>query len=508
MAQLYKKLEAYSKTDFYPFHMPGHKRNIESTDGRLPFEQDITEIDGFDNLHHAEEILLDAQKTVAEVYGTMESFYSVNGSTAGLLSAVSAAVKKGGKMLVARNCHKAVYHAMYLRDIHPIYLYPPMHPKWGINGGILPEDVEKGLEENPDVQAVLITSPTYDGVVSDVEKIAEIAHKYGVPLIVDEAHGAHFAFSDYFPVSAAELGADVVIQSFHKTLPSMTQTAVLHRCSDRISRELLTRFLGIYQTSSPSYVLMASMDACMEKLKKDGKEMFRNYTEMLEKARVRLAECKNLQLIPETISGEYGIFDYDRSKILISTCETSVSGNTLSEVLRDDYHLEMEMAAENYITALTAVGDTEEGFQRLCEAVLEIDRRIGEKSSGEINQDTVHRATSMLCTGNAENRTETKMRPVQLCIPLEQKLFLSEAMDTPSEPVVLEDSEDCISAEFAYFYPPGIPVIVPGERITAELLINIRKYLEQGFVLQGMKDYTNRYIQIVKESKEENNKKH
>ena len=262
--RLYKKLESYGRSDFYPFHMPGHKRNPLAVDGDFPVERDITEINGFDNLHHAEDLLKRAQEDVARLYGVPESFYSINGSSGAILAAVSAAVGKGGQILIARNCHKAVYHAIYLRDLGATYIYPHEDPRLGINGGISPSRVEMYLAENPEIEAVLITSPTYDGIVSDVARIAEVVHNHGIPLIVDEAHGAHFHFSDYFPVSAAELGADVVINSVHKTLPCLTQTGVIHLCSDRVSREKLIRFLGIYQSSSPSYVLMSSIDACMD----------------------------------------------------------------------------------------------------------------------------------------------------------------------------------------------------------------------------------------------------
>ena len=221
MDRLYKKLEEYGKSDYYPFHMPGHKRNMDSSAASFPFDRDITEIHGFDNLHHAEGVIRDAQEYAAQIYGTQRCFFSVNGSTAALLAAISACVDKGGKILMARNCHKAVYHGLYIRDLHPIYIYPHEDSRLGINGGISPSCVERYIEENQDIQAVLITSPTYDGVVSDVKSIARSVHKYGISLIVDEAHGAHFHFSDYFPVSAAELGADIVVQSFHKTLPAL-----------------------------------------------------------------------------------------------------------------------------------------------------------------------------------------------------------------------------------------------------------------------------------------------
>lgn len=439
--RLYKKLESYGRSDFYPFHMPGHKRNPLAVDGDFPVERDITEINGFDNLHHAEDLLKRAQEDVARLYGVPESFYSINGSSGAILAAVSAAVGKGGQILIARNCHKAVYHAIYLRDLGATYIYPHEDPRLGINGGISPSRVEMYLAENPEIEAVLITSPTYDGIVSDVARIAEVVHNHGIPLIVDEAHGAHFHFSDYFPVSAAELGADVVINSVHKTLPCLTQTGVIHLCSDRVSREKLIRFLGIYQSSSPSYVLMSSIDACMDKLEREGDEMFRVFTENLEKARERLGKCKYIRLVTPQACECQRVFDFDRSKLLLSTVDSSLNGRQLHQILREEFHLEMEMEAENYVLALAAVGDTAEGFERLCEAVEEIDRRESLKYRKEaVEQEPVKNG---------------KMK---------QMMRISEAMDAENERYPLAECIGRTSAEFAYLYPPGIPLIVPGNR--------------------------------------------
>ena len=480
MERLYRALEIYSQEDYYPFHMPGHKRNPGTVNTDLPFDRDITEIDGFDNLHHPEGILKKAQETVAGVYGTRECYYSINGSTAALLAAVSAAVPRNGQILVARNCHKAVYHALYLRNLTPTYIYPQVDFKWWINGGISPDKVERALAENPEIQAVLITSPTYDGVVSDVEKIAEIAHSYHIPLIVDEAHGAHFHFSNYFPTSAAELGADLVIQSFHKTLPSMTQTAVLHNCSDRVDSRLLRRFMGIYQSSSPSYILMASMDACMEKMVSDGNEMFRKFTKILEKARRRLAECRYIQLVLPKI-GETGVFDYDRSKLILSTRYCSLTGKELAKILLEKYHIQVEMESEHYVLALAAVGDREEGFERLCQAIEEIDREESQKKKEKKDFD--------------EDKTDKA-----LYLPRNQLMSIADAMDSESEVRKLEESIGKISAEFGYLYPPGIPLIVPGEQITGQFIRNMRIYMEEGLYLQGLEDYTNETIRVVSQN--------
>lgn len=478
MGKLYKELEAYGKSDFYPFHMPGHKRNLQAVEGDFPLERDITEISGFDNLHHPEGIIKEAQEAAARLYGTQKCLFSVNGSTAALQAAISACVQKGGKILMARNCHKAVYHTLYLRDIQPVYIYPQSDPKLGINGGISPVRVERYLEENQDVEAVLITSPTYDGVVSDVKNIAHAAHKFGIPLIVDEAHGAHLRFSDYFPDSAADLGADIVVQSFHKTLPSMTQTAVLHVCSSRPDMEKIRRFMDIYQTSSPSYILMASIDACIDKLSRDGSRMFEEFTKNLEAVRHRLCQCRHIVLInpdlrPETLKCT-GVYGFDRSKFLFSTVGTSLTGKTLHEILREEFHIEMEMESENYVLGITSVCDTKEGMDRLVSAIEEIDRREGRKDIKE--------------TEEKEPCTYAKMV---------QMTSFSQAMDAPQKRCHLEESIGRISGEFAYLYPPGTPILVPGEQITGHFVRNVRRYLEQGFELQGLSDSTNQTICVV-----------
>ncbi|MDY5021211.1 MAG: aminotransferase class I/II-fold pyridoxal phosphate-dependent enzyme [Blautia sp.] len=479
MERLYKELRNYSQTDYYPFHMPGHKRNISSVDDKFPFEMDITEINGFDNLHHAEGIIKRAQKNMAQLYGVQETFFSINGSTAALQAAISASVKRGGQILMARNCHKAVYNTLYLRNLQPTYVYPHREEKLGINGGISAARVERYLEENPEIQAVLITSPTYDGIVSDIRRIADAAHANGIPLIVDEAHGAHFHFSGYFPASAAELGADLVIQSLHKTLPSMTQTAVLHRCTDRVDRDLICRFMGIYQTSSPSYVFMASMDACADKLARDGEKMFREYTKNLQEARERLKKCTHIRLITPQKGKDLRIYDYDRSKLIFSTENSSLNGKQLHEILNREFHLELEMSAENYALALTSVGDTKEGFLRLCEAIETIDNRESLKNTGR-----------RLCS-SGENQC-----PIG---EMKQFMSISDAMDADFISCILEESVGKISAEFAYLYPPGIPILVPGEQITGLFVRNVRRYMEQGLELQGLRDSSNETICVVKE---------
>lgn len=379
---------------------------------------------------------------------------------------------------MARNCHKAVYHAAYLRGLETSYIYPSCELTCGLNGRISPDDVEKVLQEEKDIEAVIITSPSYDGVVSDIEKIAEIVHIYGVPLIVDEAHGAHFSFSEYFPTSALNLGADVVIHSLHKTLPAMTQTALLHKKGNRVSADRLEEFLEIYETSSPSYVLMAGISYCLRFLKEQGKEKFEIFQENLKWVRERLKTMKTLHLVGEELIEKTDIFDLDYSKIIISTENADINGPQLHEVLRKKYHLEMEMEAEQYILALTSVMDSREGFERLVNALLEIDGSLQSK------EEKMKKYTF----------TDSSNTVKEL-----QTYRIWEAVEGDWEIIPLQESRGRVSAEYAYLYPPGIPLLVPGEKISESFLVQAERLKKQGMYFQGLKDYSQKKIRVLKE---------
>ena len=291
MSRLYDKLLQYSKEDYYPYHMPGHKRHMQGRPLEDLYDIDITEIDGFDNLHHAEGILKEIQERAAALWKTKKTYFLVNGSTCGLLAAIATASGKDKVFVMTRNCHKAAYHGIYVNHVKVHYLYPEadggvnceqsggtgwVSENAGFAGKITPESVRESLkacaEVGEQVAAVLLTSPTYEGIVSDIPEISRICHEAGTILIVDEAHGAHLGFSEGYPDSAVHQGADLVIQSVHKTLPAMTQTALLHLCSDRVDVHRLERFLSIYQTSSPSYIMMSSIDLCMDVVEQEGRQ--------------------------------------------------------------------------------------------------------------------------------------------------------------------------------------------------------------------------------------------
>lgn len=465
---LEEKLKEYSKTDIYPFHMPGHKRRMEKAWN--PYDLDITEIDGFDNLHQPREILLEAQEKAARIYGAKESFYLVNGSTCGILAAISATVSVGGKILVARNCHKSVYNGIFLRQLDAVYAYPE-ETSWGIQGQVTAENIEKLLQENPEVEAVLITSPTYDGITSDVEKIAEVVHGFGLPLIVDAAHGAHLGFVSDFPENPVHLGADIVIESVHKTLPAFTQTALLHICSQRVSIKQIKQYLGIYETSSPSYILMAGIDSCMEYLEQEGKEDLEKLSERLDAFYEKVKDLKNLKvLIKEDLTPEEA-YDFDKSKILIFSNKKAVSGARLSQILLECYHIQMEMVSGQYVLALCSVKDTQEGFRRLADALKELDE-----------SETFRENVSLIEEMDFPNGT--------LRIYKKQKQFLPiyKAQQGETTEVAFEDAIGKLAGEYIYLYPPGIPLIVPGEEITRQFLEDIETCQAAGLRVEGLSE--------------------
>lgn len=467
MSELFEKLKEYADSDYLPMHMPGHKRRLGEIGN--PFFIDITEVSGFDNLHHAKGLLLEAQERAAKLYHSSETHYLVNGSTAGILSAVSGCTSFGGSILLARNSHKSAYHAAFLRGLSIRYLYPQSKGNMGINGAIFPEDVENALKNDPYIQAVMITSPTYDGVVSDVKGIVQAAHGHGIPLIVDEAHGAHFPFSDHFPQDSVSCGADVVIHSLHKTLPTLTQTALIHLNGSLTDRNKIRKYLTVYQTSSPSYVLMASLDNGVEWIA-NHPQAFEEFCKELRMLRDGLGRMKSLKLLE--------LPGMDQSKILVSVQGTGIRGHELDEILRREFHIELEMACSSYVCAITSVGDTKEGFKRLLDAFTAVDKRLSEKQSpGGKN----------IRTGRIQGTDEV--------IPTESICTLLETEKMEKEKCLLEDACGRISGDFVTLYPPGIPILAPGERITEKIVERLFQYLREGLELHGIEEAM---VQVLK----------
>ena len=438
---LYEKLKDYANSGTYPFHMPGHKRIAERG---LPYAIDITEIDDFDNLHEPCGCLAQLQKDAAELFRSRYAFALVNGSTVGILAATRAMTKGGDRVLIARNSHMAVYHAAELCRLDTEYILPDTVDGSGILASISPDSVEKMLKANPETSLVVITSPTYEGVVSDIRSIAAICHRYGARLLVDEAHGAHFPFSDSFPQSAVQCGADAAVTSLHKTLPAMTQTALLLTNDEGLAKEM-QRQLTVFETSSPSYVLLASVDRCLTFLK-DSRGAFDDYTRRLLEFRQAAASLLHLSVAHDELINAENVFDYDIGKLCIFG-NGYMSGRELMDTLRSDYHLELEMALGDYALAMTSVYDTDEGFDRLINALVDIDSK---------------------CKAADHPQTITAS-------PLPQKrCTISEAVNADGKMCDIDQAEGKISREYVRAYPPGIPIIAPGEVIDREVLLRLR----------------------------------
>lgn len=474
---LYQSLLAYQESDYYPFHMPGHKRNIEKLPNWNPYGMDITEIDGFDNLHDAKGILFDSMKRVAIFRGAEESFYLVNGTTCGLLAGIASCCNRGDEILIGRNCHKAVYHGISTLGLVPRYIYPQSYQDFHINCGYLSKNIEKMLINFKNVKMVLLTSPTYEGVVSDIKTIAKIVHKYKIPLMVDQAHGAHFGMHKAFPESAIEYGADIVVESVHKTLPSYTQTALLHIQGDMVNRRNIRKYLGIYQTSSPSYVMMAGIEWCQKYCASmEGKKAFDTYTEELHKLREQFTQFKFIKLF-QPQKQIAGCKNYDDGKLVFGVVNHLISGQELYNRLRNKYHLQLEMASLHYVIAMTSVMDRKEGFERLIKALKEID--------GELEQLYFTQNGKQLVTNQISEKIETEgaiiefpVQNKQVCIPYEAELAKGEWMD-------LKKTCGKVSKGYLYLYPPGIPFLVPGEKISEKVIAFAEECKIAGLEIKG-----------------------
>lgn len=490
MESLLTNLEKLRDSDMYPCHMPGHKRM-----GNSLFGLDITEIDEFDNLYHATGILKEAKVRAAKLYKTKESYYLVNGSTCGILIAIFSAFMPGDTIIVARNCHKAVYHAIEIRGLRPIFIYPETDGEYDISVGIKTEQVKEILEQNQgQIKGMILTSPTYEGIVSEIGEIADLIHIEGGILIVDEAHGAHFGFDDRFPESAVKQGADLVIQSLHKTLPSMTQTALLHRVTDRVDRMRVNKYLSTFQTTSPSYIFMATMDDCIRTLSEKKESLF---LEFYKKLTSFYNKCRELKCVH--VRNHLTKYT-DPGKIVIKA--DGMSGKELYHYLREEYHLQPEMCSGNYALAIMTISDTKEGFERLIQALRNLDDILKERADAGFNQvlsNSDDMSEERADVGfNRERNTESDLSRLLKHRP-ERKYYPDEVENCDAQLLTLEEAEGRISKDYIYLYPPGIPFLIPGEVLDDKLMDGLLKLNENGYKLTGMSDESCDKILVLKQ---------
>ena len=424
---LYDKLKSEKRI---PFHMPGHKRNTKLLGDKLPYNIDLTEIEGLDNLQNPTGIIKEIEEKAKAVYYADKSFLLVNGSTVGILAGVLTAVKRGDTVLIARNCHKSVYNAVELAGASAEYIVPKTD-KYGIFKEINVKALEEKIQ-SVKPKLVVFTSPTYEGVGCENAEICEIAHRYGIPVLLDAAHGAHYDELAQF--------ADITVMSLHKTLPALTQCALAHVSGNLINADDFGIKLSTLQTSSPSYVLMASIDECLSK-KLD-------YSKLVKERDRLIKECESLRCLK--------LLDYgEQTKLVVFTGYGNISGAELADILRTDYNIEVEMASRYYVVLVLTACDDFSNYKRLSKALIRIDSGL----------------------------TQSKFSPIKLPdLPAKQ----SEAFQVGTcEYVKLADCAGKVSGEYIWAYPPGIPLIVPGEIITAELIAYINDSLENGVNIQS-----------------------
>ena len=451
------KLLELQEKNAYPLHMPGHKRNLNF----MPYDfrtMDLTETGEVDNLHNPQDIIKSSQSAMAELLGAEHSFYLVNGGTSGVVSAILGSCNEGDYVLVASNCHKSVYNALTLAGVKPIYISPEITEE-SLCGGINIRNLFRAFE-NYDIKAVIITSPTYEGFTCDIKTIADVAHKHNAILIVDECHGSHFVFSDKLPHTALSQGADIVVNSWHKTLPALNQAAVLSVKSDKVDIQRIKDSVSMTNTTSPSYPILASIDYARELLTTD-KHLFTSYLELVREARAELVHCKVLKLVNESIKGEHDIYDIDITRFTIMV-RSEMSGSDVAKILLDKYNLQIEMAGPHHIIAITSVADDEKGIKKFVKAITDLDKKLERKFIEKI-------------PFTSPNVFEPEMTPRQVFYSQKEYLPLDKAVGK-------------IPASIIMPYPPGIPVVSLGQKFTKENLENIRLLQQQDVNIIGIED--------------------
>lgn len=474
---MFNELSKLSKRNMISFHVPGHKSGKIFEKYKLDMisnigKFDITEIPGSDNLHAPQSMIKEAQDKAKEFYGGDYTFFLVNGTSCGIISMIMAVTSPGDKIIVPRDCHKSVISAMILGGIIPVYIKPEIYSKLFLSVAITPEAIEGALKEHPDAKAVVITYPNYYGICSDIEKITQIVHKYNKILLVDEAHGAHLKLSEKLPISALDAGADIVAHSTHKTLPAFTQSSMLHARKERIDIDKLKFMLSLNQSSSPSYLLMTSLDIAMNIVAEEGSFLMEKLIENINDFKKEFNEIEGLDMVSEEIIGRYGVKDIDITKLTINMKKIGVEGTKLEEILRKKYNIQVEMADIYNILAISSIANGKNDFKRFYRALKSIhdDKKI------------THRKTEI---------PEFSFRIPQM------KILPREAMYTQKENISFKESNGRISGEYIIPYPPGIPLICPGEVISKEVIEYVEILKNLGIGIVGISDRSLKTIKVI-----------
>ncbi len=473
---IYEALQKYREMRIVPFDVPGHKQgrgNKELTEflGEGCMQIDVNSMKPLDNLCHPVSVIKEAEQLAAEAFGAKHAFFMVGGTTSSVQAMVMTACKRGDKIIMPRNVHRSAINALVVCGAIPIYVNPGVNKELGIPLGMSYSDVEAAILAHPDAKAVLVNNPTYYGICSPLKRITELAHQHGMLVLVDEAHGTHFYFHDELPDSAMSVGADMAAVSMHKTGGSLTQSSFL-LINNNVGEGYTRQIINLTQTTSGSYLLMSSLDLSRKNLALNGKKIFDRVVELANYAREEINKMDGYYAFGKELINGDTVFDFDVTKLSIHTRDIGLAGIEVYDLLREDYDIQIEFGDIGNVLAIISVGDTELAIERLISALSEIKRCYLKSPSGMLEHEYIN--------------------PQVVKTP--QEAFYGDKKSIP-----IEDSAGYICSEFIMCYPPGIPILAPGERITQEILDYIHYAKKKGCFLTGTEDIHIEHINIVKE---------
>ncbi|RCX20939.1 arginine decarboxylase [Anaerobacterium chartisolvens] len=472
---LFDAVKKYVDDKVIQFHVPGHKqgrgiRELSDYVGERVLQMDANGMEDLDYANNPTGVILEAERLMANAFGAQNAYFLVNGTSAGVQAMIMSACEPGDKIIIPRNAHKSTIGGIILSGAMPVYIQPEINERLGIAMGITEESFKKIIKEHPHSKAVFLINPTYYGAVSDLKAIVRIAHRHDMAVLVDEAHGAHMSFHDDFPLTAMEVGADMSAASMHKTAGSMTQSSVLLLRSDMISPQKVKQVLNLTYTSSASYLLMCSLDIARKQLATSGSDMLENTLEMARWARREINSIKGLYAFGEELKGTPGCHDFDETKLGINVRGLGYTGYQMEAKLRKEYNIQIELSDLCNILAIVSIGDRREDLQALINALSDISSKVG---------DVEYKNT--------------------VIIPQNPKMIVSprDAFYSPKKMIPLEESIGEIAGEMVMAYPPGIPVICMGERITKDIVEYIGVLKQEKCELQGTSDPYVNYISVL-----------
>lgn len=476
-APVYEALEEFRRNRVVPFDVPGHKRGRGNAElvklfGKQCVELDVNSMKPLDNLCHPISVIKEAEMLAADAFGAAAAFLMVGGTTSAVQAMVMTACKAGEKIILPRNVHRSVINALVVNGATPIYVNPDVDKKLGIALGMKISQVEKAIEENPDAVAILVNNPTYYGICSNLRKIVEIAHAHNMLVLVDEAHGTHFYFGENMPVSAMAAGADMASVSMHKSGGSLTQSSFL-LAGPNVSHGYIRQVINLTQTTSASYLLMASLDISRRNLALRGRDLFKSVVDIAEYARKEINKIGGYYAYGNELINGDSVFDFDTTKLTVYTLDIGLAGIEVYDLLRDEYDIQLELGDIGNVLAYISIGDRMREVERLVSALYDIKRIYSKDRTGLFDHEYIN--------------------PQVVLTPQEAFYAAKEEM------IPIRETNGRVCTEFVMSYPPGIPILAPGERITQEIIDYILYAKEKGCSLTGPEDEKCERLNVIKE---------